>query len=116
MRKAFLCLIIWTGLLGCESREIVIYPPDDLIPVDSFTPVLRDLMVLEAHIQGKYVQLHHYADIMLESADSLFADYGMTVDRFERSFMYYGQQQDLLDSIYTQIIDTLNLRMAKLTK
>lgn len=114
MRNVFLCLIVWMGLLACESRQIVIYPPDDLIPVDSFTPVLRDLMVLEAHIQGKYVQLHHYADIMLESADSLFADYGLTADRFERSLMYYGQQQDVLDSMYTQIIDTLNLRMAKL--
>jgi hypothetical protein len=114
MKKVIFYLMIWGGLFSCERREIVIYPPDDLIPVDSFTPVLRDLMVLEAHIQGKYVQLHHYADIMLESADSLFADYGITADRFERSLMFYGQQQDLLDSMYTQIIDTLNLRMAKL--
>jgi hypothetical protein len=106
--------MLFFGVTACETREIIIDQPKDLLPIDSFTTVLRDLLVLEAHIQGKYVQLHHYSDIMIESADSLFADYGMTADRFERSLMYYGQQQDLLDSMYTQIIDTLNLRMAKL--
>ena len=114
MKRHLVGLLLLLGVTACETREIIIDQPKDLLPIDSFTTVLRDLLVLEAHIQGKYVQLHHYSDIMIESADSLFADYGMTADRFERSLMYYGQQQDLLDSMYTQIIDTLNLRMAKL--
>jgi len=85
-----------------------------LIPQDSFTNLLIDLVVLEAHIQGKYVHLNNYTEIMSKSGDSLLKLHGLTHDRFLSSMMYYGQVPYTMDSIYTTVIDTLNVRLVNL--
>lgn len=113
MKKIHLFLFVFI-LAGCNPREIVIDKPNDLIPQDSFTKLLTDLVVLEAHIQGKYVQLNNYTEIMSKSGDSLLKLHGITYDRFQSSMFYYGQVPHTMDSIYTSVIDTLNIRLVNL--
>jgi hypothetical protein len=96
---------------SCERKRVVIEQPAQLIPQDSFVLILTDLLVLESHIQGKYVQLNAYAEIMSQSGDSLMKKYNINYDRFKQSVLYYGQLPQRMDSIYTEVIDTLNIRM-----
>ncbi len=103
-------------LASCEARSISIDAPDDLIPRDSFTHVLTDLVVLEAHVQGKYVQLNNYTQIMIASGDSLLSKHGVDYDRFQSSLLYYGKFPDQMEEILTQISDTLTIREVQLPK
>ena len=106
-----LCLLGIFICISCNPREIVIDAPVDLIPQDSFIQIVTDLIVLESHIQGKYDQLNSYSEVMAISGDSLFAEHGVSFERFESSMMYYGKNPHIIDSIYTRIIDTLNIRL-----
>lgn len=99
---------------SCERKELVIEVPKDLIPQDSFAIILTDLLVLESHIQGKYVQLNAYAEIMSQSGDSLMKKHNINYERFRQSMLYYGQLPQKIDSIYTEVIDSLNIRMVNL--
>lgn len=105
------CLFLFAA---CNPREIVIDKPKDLIPKDSLTSLLTDLVVLEAHIQSKYMQLNNYTEIMSKSGDSLLKKHGLTYDRFQSSMMYYGQLPHTMDTIYTNVIDTLTIRVVNL--
>ena len=110
MRLFFFIALVLIGF-SCEQKRVVIERPTQLIPQDSFVLILTDLMVLESHIQGKYVQLNAYAEIMSQSGDSLMKKYQINYERFKQSVLYYGQLPQRMDSIYTEVIDTLNIRM-----
>jgi hypothetical protein len=82
--------------------------PNDLIPRDTMVMVLKDLTVIESHIQNKYVSVTRFKRIMEISGDHVLKDYNLSMKRLERSMDYYGSRQELMSGIYAEILDSLN--------
>ncbi len=113
MKKTW--IIFFLGLVTSCKTEIKDFPiPTDLIPKDSMTLVLQDLMVLENYIANTHPEVNVNPVLMNRSGDSLLSSYGISPQRFERSFQYYGTQQKEMIKIYTEIQDSLTWKMNQL--
>jgi len=114
MRKsAFIVVLL---LFGCKSHIDPIKPPKNLIPRDTMKLVLTKMTLLECYIENKFSsQLLQYQNVMSKSGDSLLGEFHIPYKRFKSSMLYYTQNEDAIDSIYVEIMDTLTLRKAKLS-
>ena len=113
MRKLIVLLVI--GFLVSCKAEIKEFPvPKDLIPKDSMTLIMKDFMVLESYIANTHPEISVSPELMENSVDSLFTSYGISPQRFETSFQYYGTQQEEMMKIYTEIQDSLTWEMNQL--
>lgn len=98
-------------LFSCKS-EISRFPkPADLVPRDTMVMVLQELTVLESFITDRYPQVNKYQDLMRKSGDELLKKYNLTFKRFDSSIDYYGSRQDDMQSIYTEVQDSLTWKM-----
>lgn len=114
MRKSALIAILL--LLGCKSKIDPIAPPKNLIPRDSMKLVLTKMTLLECYIENKFSsQLLQYQNVMSKSGDSLLGEFHIPYKRFKSSMLYYTQNQEAIDSMYVEIMDTLTVRKAKLS-
>lgn len=105
------CLLF---LAGCKSEIERIPEPENLIPRDTMVLVLGDLTVLEAHITNKYPTVTVFKDLMKKSGDELLKKYNISYKRLDESLDYYGSRQEEMQSIYTEIQDSLTMRLNQL--
>lgn len=101
-------------LVGCKSEIERIPEPENLIPRDTMVLVLGDLTVLEAHITNKYPTVTVFKDLMKKSGDELLKKYNISYKRLDQSLDYYGSRQEEMQSIYTEIQDSLTMRLNQL--
>jgi hypothetical protein len=101
-------------LTGCKYQLEDVEAPDNLIPRDTFTLVLKDIMVLEAYVKTQKNNVHDFFRIMPESANLIFEDYGIDSSRYISSMNYYSKQQQVLAEIYNEIQDEVVLESAEL--
>jgi hypothetical protein len=111
--------LLWISTLvllvvACQSNTYGKKAPEDLIARDTLVMVLKDLSLIESHIQDVYAQNGIYKDIMRRSGDTVLSKYRLTADRLERSLDYYGSRQSDMESIYNQVLDSLNKEASKL--
>jgi hypothetical protein len=113
MKKLTVLFLI--GLLSsCEVRLADFPIPKDLIPKDSMTLILKDMMVLENYIANTHPEINISPDLMKKSGDSLLSSYDVSPKRFESSFQYYGTQKDEMINIYAEVQDSLTWKMNQL--
>ena len=110
-----LIIILVVGFLASCKAEIKDFPaPKNLIPKDSMTRILEDMMVLENYIANTHPEINVSPDLMKKSGDSLLSTYKISPKRFESSFQYYGTQQQKMIKIYSEIQDSLTWKMNQL--
>jgi hypothetical protein len=112
MRRAALILLL--GLTACTSKLKTPAAPDDLIPRDSMVGILRELVVIEGYMETRYRGIRNYGSAMVKSGDAVLKKNHVTRRRFERSYAYYVSQQDELQGIYTEVLDSLNVEVNRL--
>ena len=93
---------------ACSDSLVYNHKPKNLIPRDSMVMVLKEMTLLEAHIQTKYMHVSRFKETMLLSGKKLLKNYRITSQRYEESMAYYGARQDEMQSIYSEILDSLN--------
>lgn len=102
---------------SCEDSSGVIAripEPENLIKRELFTDVLTDLVKLEGHMDAKYAVVTKYHKTMVNSGDSLLQSYKLDRKSFESSMEYYGSRQELMKSIYDDVLDRLNEELGEL--
>lgn len=82
--------------------------PNNLIPRDTMVMVLKDMTLMESHIQTKYIHVSHFQETMKKSGKLILDQYHLSHRRYEESMDYYGSRQDQMQSIYAEILDSLN--------
>lgn len=111
---------IFAGFLllvsSCHYELEQVDQPNDLIPKDSFTNILKDMMVLEAYVKTQKNNVHDFYKAMPASADSIFVSYGIDSSRYISSMEYYSKKQEILLDIYNDIQDEIVLESADLQK
>lgn len=101
---------------SCSYELEQVEQPKDLIPRDSFTVILKDMMVLEAYVKTQEGNVHNFYKSLPRSADSLFQVHGIDSSRYKSSFEYYSKKQEVLIDIYKDIQDDIVLESADLQK
>src|SRR5699024_10490328 len=87
--------------------------PTDLIPKDSFTMILHDVMVVEAYYKMHNSDINSFYKTLPSAVDTIFNKYNIDSLRYTKSMDYYTSQQDELLDIYKSIQDSLILNTAK---
>ncbi|MDH4472796.1 MAG: DUF4296 domain-containing protein [Fluviicola sp.] len=110
-------LLIVLGFLAVRCSNQIDTPsaPDDLIGRDTMVMVIRDLSVLESYAQTRYQLVNNYHKVMKSSGRVCLDKYRIDPRRFERSYNYYTSRQDELQSIYTEVMDSLTKEVNALT-
>lgn len=112
IRIAAISLLI---LIASCSRSIERVPePKGLIPKDKMITVVKDMMILESHIQSNYGQVSMYYKVMQRSGDSLLATFNLNRKSYEASIDYYGSRQDEMQEIYSESMELMNEELGKL--
>lgn len=114
--RAIYFLVCLLMLGACADPMDGVPKPKDLIPKDSMTVILREMTLLEAHIQTKYTHVSRFHSLMKTSGKKILDKYRITHERFESSMDYYGSRQEEMQSIYTEILDSLNREASMLSK
>jgi hypothetical protein len=104
-------LVILTSVLlfaSCSDEMTVFPEPDNLIPKDTMVMVLKEMTLMESHIQSKYIHVARFQKTMLLSGNAILDKYHVTATRYEESMNYYGSHQVEMQEIYSEILDQLN--------
>jgi hypothetical protein len=88
--------------------------PDDLVERDTFILILQELTVIETYVQNTYTHVSVYKELMEKSGEAIFRKHKVTPAQFERTMNYYGTHQSELQSIYAQVLDSLNKEASRL--
>jgi hypothetical protein len=108
MKKVITSCLLLTLLVACTDEMSGISKPNDVIPRDTMVMILKDMSLLESHIQAKYIHVSRFQETMKRSGKKLLDGYHVSHDRFNRSMDYYGSRQEEMQSIYAEILDSLN--------
>ncbi len=93
---------------ACSDSLVSNNKPKNLIPRDSMVQVLKEMTLLEAHIQTKFMHVSRFKETMLLSGKKLLEKHHISSQRYEESMAFYGSRQDEMQSIYGEILDSLN--------
>ncbi len=114
--KYFFILIGICFINSCTNSVEGKAKPENLIPRDTLVMVLKDMTLIESHIQSKYLHVSKFQKTMKLSGKKVLDHYSITHKRFEESMEYYGTRHEEMQSIYSQILDTLNKESSLLSK
>lgn len=100
------------ALPACQRPEEPLRPAD-LLSKEQLVPLLADLHVLEARVEGSRLSMDSARALYQSEQKNLLWKRGTTDSTFLRSYRYYGIHGKDLDEIYGGVIDTLKLRESK---
>ena len=106
--------MVISAMSSCSYELEDVQPPNDLIPKDSFTDILKDMMILEAYVKTQRNNVHDFYRSMPASADSVFRAYNIDSSRYISSMDYYSNKQEILLEMYNEIQNDVTIESADL--
>ena len=100
------------ALPACQRPEEPLRPAD-LLSQQQLIPLIADLHLLEARVEGSRLSPDSARALYLSEQKILLAKRGFTDSAFQRSYRYYGIHGKDLEDIYGAVVDTLMGREAK---
>ncbi|MES2555670.1 MAG: DUF4296 domain-containing protein [Bacteroidota bacterium] len=113
--RIFLFIVVGFLAARCSGEIDTPAVPEDLVSRDTMVMVLRELTVLESYAQTRYQLVNNYHKVMKSSGRVCLDKYHIDPRRFERSYNYYASRQEELQSIYTEVMDSLTKEVNALT-
>ncbi len=108
MKKLLLINLIW--LLSCSSgnNKQVATPPENIIPKDQLIELLVDVQLIEAAIKSDDTRKKDSKSYSTYYYTFLFEKYGTSKENFIESLLYYQQNINEFDEMYTEVIKRLS--------
>ena len=100
------------ALPACQRPEEPLRPAN-LLTKEQLVPIIADLHVLEARVEGSRLSPDSSRALYLAEQKAMLRKRGVTDSVFQRSYRYYGIHGKDLDEIYGAVIDTLGRREAR---
>lgn len=101
-------LVLTITLFSCKSNLEQESAPENLIARDTMVMLLKDLTLIESHIQNEYLHVSRFQKTMILSGDKVLEKYHVSRERLNESMDYYGKKHTEMQSIYNEILDSLN--------
>ena len=105
-------LLFWL-LASCHTELRRDNAPADLIPSDTMTLVLHEIVEAESYYQSEYHQATRYRDALDTNVSFILHKYNLDTSRFSQSMTYYAENQNELKGIYEEVLDKVNVRLEK---
>ncbi|MGC6434614.1 MAG: DUF4296 domain-containing protein [Crocinitomicaceae bacterium] len=109
-----LIFISFIGLFGCSTKIDRPDKPKDIVPLDTFKTVLKEMIIMETHIKQKQPIIMYYYPSMRATGKEVMRKYKIDSTRYRTSFEFYSKDQDEMIKIYSSIIDEINRDIVEL--
>jgi hypothetical protein len=90
--------------------------PKDLVPRDTTVMILKEISLVESYVQNKYSHVAVFKELMKNSGNEILKKFHVSRVRFENSIDFYASQQELMRSIYSEVLDSLNVEASKISE
>jgi hypothetical protein len=111
--KKFLGLLGILLIFSCTDQIGAKPEPSDLIEKEKFVQIIKDLSLVESHVQLKYGHVSRFQETMIMSGKTIFKKYKVTPKQFEMSMDYYASHQSQMQEIYAEVLELLNQESVK---
>jgi hypothetical protein len=109
--KNFLFCLFLLAVLGCSEKV----SKKDVLSEKQMTAILIDIHIAEAKVHQVNVgSRDSTAAIYLALEDKILKKNNVSKKEYTKSFNYYNDRPDLMEKIYTAVIDSLNVRQKRL--
>ena len=108
-----LFFISFLFLISCSGKpEVEI--PNDIIAQDSMVKILIDIHILEAASQ-MITEVDAQRDFKQEEFyEFIYKKHHTTKEAFDKSYLYYSAQSELLEEIYSNVMNELSKKQGEL--
>ena len=112
--KMFLILLLLWSNFSCNEEVKRSAEPKNLIPIDTLVLVLKDLSIIEAHAKLNNPNVLSNYKTLRKSGQYILDEFHLDTARFDSSMKYYSSRQQLMQSIFTQVADSINKELTEL--
>jgi hypothetical protein len=110
--RYFIVLMSIVALALCnacaDATQKKLVKPKDLIPRDTLVSLLKEITLLESYYQNKFGHISLFHQSLKRVGLNVLNAYHISYNRYERSMDYYGSHLSEMQSIYSQLLDSLN--------
>lgn len=97
-------------LIGCDYDATVTEPPRQLLTKQQMVSFLIDLHLTEAKMSYTEVRQSDSTEILFRNYEKhLMNQHGFTDSVYLKSYTYYLDHMELMDGIYGDVVDSLNV-------
>ncbi len=94
-------------LFGCVNKPT---PPAGIMSQQEMVDFLIDLHVIEAKVSMSRIPNDSVKLFFDEVEDSLYRKHHVTDSIYKKSYQYYLEHIDLMEEIYSAVVDSMSLR------
>jgi len=105
MRSCIVFMILF-GLSCCKKKQV----PEGILTQEKMVAVMSDLYITEQKISTLGVKRDSLSQMFDVMKEKVFAKQGITDSIFRKSMDYYIDRPLEMETIYTSLVDSLNLR------
>jgi hypothetical protein len=109
-------LVLLLGCFSCTESMNGFQQPKDLVPRDTTVMILKEISLVESYVQNKYSHVAVFKELMKNSGNEILKKFHVSRVRFENSIDFYASQQELMRSIYSEVLDSLNVEASKISE
>lgn len=114
MKSLSLFLLLVCGLGACSSEgDSSIARPKNLIPQEKMVLILADIHQTEGIISTKEYSKDSSLLLFTELENQLLAKHNVTQTQFTESYNWYTSNVEEYKTLYTIVVDTLNVRTSE---
>jgi hypothetical protein len=113
-RSIALCLLIFFCISCKEKKEEKI--PNYIIGKDTMVQILTEMHLLESSLGIRIFEEKKIVDTRNIVKSKIYEQYGVSKERFFKSYNYYTKNSTAMDTIYTDIISEISKRQAEQLK
>lgn len=103
--------ILFIGLLfmgfSCVNKPA---PPEGIMSQQEMVDFLIDIHIIEAKVSMSRIPYDSVKLFFDEVEDSLYRKHHVTDSIYKKSYQYYLEKIDLMEEIYSAVVDSLSLR------
>jgi hypothetical protein len=114
--KLIYFFIILVGCFSCTESMNGFHKPKDIVPRDTTVMILKEISLVESYVQNKYSHVAVFKELMKNSGNEILKQFHVSRARFEKSIDFYASQQELMRSIYSEVLDSLNVEASKISE
>lgn len=109
-----LCFLL-IGINSCkeEPKEKI---PTNLISTDTMVLIITDFHLIESSLGIRIFEDKKMMNTRNILKSKIYKDYGVTKENFFESYNYYTQKNEIIDSIYANVLTEITKRQAKQLK
>lgn len=108
--------VLLLGCFSCTESMNGFQQPKDLVPRDTTVMILKEISLVESYVQNKYSHVAVFRELMKNSGNEILKKFHISRVRFENSIDFYASQQELMRSIYSEVLDSLNVEASKISE